>query len=478
MGADPDDALVVRAGSAPGHRCRKPGDEVAADLAHLSAFIFINAEMWQVANDFTLPLFGMVMLLLVGIGGIFIFVSVRRLTVDLARFSAWGDVRPRCANTPVEEIIPADDEPAPDTPPLVRRAEWNVNLLLFVAQGIQVLLVSLVITTFYVVFGLLTVREETLLQWTTVGELTYERDWAVDIAIFGTDLIFTRQLLLVALFIGMFSGLNFAVQVITDDTYREEFIADMTAEVRDALAVRAVYHRRLVQRPERGGSQAPCGANICSPSVPGWVSAIPTSRGVNSNAACPAAPTTDALSIRLPATAVTARPGRANGRPTSPPTPVAAPGECPTPNCTATRTSRSSTGRHTPRSWPKRPPGSVWRPSPSPTTTASTAWCGSPRRPERSICPRSSEPNSPWPSRVVRSSVPVRPTLPGVTSSSSPAIPAATPCSVARSAKANWQGRRGAPDPLRTPCRTRRAGHGDHWAVLTACRKARCRLRS
>ncbi len=215
-------------------------------LLIFSAFIFINAEMWQVANDFTLPLFGMVMLLLVGIGGIFIFVSVRRLTVDLARFSAWGDVRPRCANTPVEEIIPADDEPAPDTPPLVRRAEWNVNLLLFVAQGIQVLLVSLVITTFYVVFGLLTVREETLLQWTTVGELTYERDWAVDIAIFGTDLIFTRQLLLVALFIGMFSGLNFAVQVITDDTYREEFIADMTAEVRDALAFRAVYHRRLV----------------------------------------------------------------------------------------------------------------------------------------------------------------------------------------------------------------------------------------
>lgn len=215
-------------------------------LLIFSAFIFINAEMWQVANDFTLPLFGMVMLLLAGIGGVFIFVSVRRLTVDLARFSAWGDVRPRCANTPVEEIIPADDEPAPDTPPLMRRAEWNVNLLLFVAQGIQVLLVSLVITTFYVVFGLLTVREETLLQWTTVGELTYERDWAVDIAIFGTDLILTRQLLLVALFIGMFSGLNFAVQVITDDTYREEFIADMTAEVRDALAVRAVYHRRLV----------------------------------------------------------------------------------------------------------------------------------------------------------------------------------------------------------------------------------------
>ncbi|MEM9202845.1 MAG: hypothetical protein AAGC53_14360 [Actinomycetota bacterium] len=215
-------------------------------LLVFSAFIFINAEMWQVANDFTLPLFGMVVALIVGIGAVFIFVSVRRLTVDLARFSTWHDVRPRCDATPVVDLVPADDEPAPNTPPLARRAEWNVNLLLFVAQSIQILLVSLVITLFYVVFGLLTVRDDTLTQWTTVSELTYERDWAIDIAVFGTDLVFTRQLLLVALFIGMFSGLNFAVQVITDDTYREEFIADMTAEVRDALAVRAVYHRRFI----------------------------------------------------------------------------------------------------------------------------------------------------------------------------------------------------------------------------------------
>ena len=174
------------------------------------------------------------------------FVSVRRLTVDLARFSAWTEVRPRCAETPVVDLVPDDDQPAPDTPPLVRRAEWNVNLLLFVAQSIQILLVSLVITLFYVVFGLLTVREDTMRQWTTVSELTYERDWAIDFTVFGSDLVFTRQLLLVALFIGMFSGLNFAVQVITDTTYREEFIADMTSEVRDALAVRAVYHRTLV----------------------------------------------------------------------------------------------------------------------------------------------------------------------------------------------------------------------------------------
>ncbi|MCH1436262.1 MAG: hypothetical protein L7U56_11365 [Acidimicrobiales bacterium] len=225
-------------------------------LLIFSAFIFINAEMWQVVNDFTLPLFGLVALLVVGLGGAFVFVSVRRLTVDLARFRDWGDVRPRCDATPVESLVPRDDEPAPNSPPLVRRAEWNVNLLLFVAQGIQILLVSLVISLFYVVFGLLTVREETIEQWTTVGELTAERDWAIDFPVFGADVILTRQLILVALFIGMFSGLNFAVQIITDQNYRDEFIADMTNEVRDALAVRAVYHRCLVE-PEPGPPGSP-----------------------------------------------------------------------------------------------------------------------------------------------------------------------------------------------------------------------------
>ena len=215
-------------------------------LLVFSAFIFINAEMWQVANDWTLPLFGVVFGLIVGLGGVFVFVSVRRITVDLARFEAWPEVRARCGGTPVAELVPSDDDPAPDAPTLSRRAEINVSLLLFVAQGIQIVLVSFVVTMFYVIFGLLTVREDTLGQWTTATELTFERDWAVVFAVFGTGVIFTRQLLLVAAFIGLMSGLNFAVQIVTDQAYRSEFAEEMTSEVRDALAVRAVYLRRLV----------------------------------------------------------------------------------------------------------------------------------------------------------------------------------------------------------------------------------------
>ena len=217
-------------------------------LLIFSAFIFLNAEMWQVANDFTLPYFLCVLGVVLGIGGAFVLLSVRRITVDLARFSRWADVRPYCDATPVADVVPADDDTPPDPPPLGRRAEWNVALLLFVSQAIQILLVALVITAFYLIFGLLTVRADTLLQWTTLAEkdLTSDTYWGSPWAVFGSELIFTRQLVLVAAFIGMMSGLQFAVQVVTDEAYRSEFAEGMTEEIREALAVRAVYHRVLV----------------------------------------------------------------------------------------------------------------------------------------------------------------------------------------------------------------------------------------
>lgn len=215
-------------------------------LLVFSAFIFLNAEMWQVANDFTLPYFAAVAGLIVLIGSGFVMLSVRRLTVDLARFERWSDVRERVVGTPVDQLVPHDAEPAPDSPRLHRRAEYNVGLLLFASQAIQILLVALVITVFYVVFGLLTVREETLLQWTSATELTRSVDWTYRWAVLGGELMFSRQLVLVSAFIGLMSGLQFAVQIVTDTAYRAEFAEDMSSEIRQALAVRAVYYRRLV----------------------------------------------------------------------------------------------------------------------------------------------------------------------------------------------------------------------------------------
>ena len=47
---------------------------------------------------------------------------------------------------------------------------------------------------FYVLFGVFTVREATLLNWTTLSELTWAESWAVRIPLWGEDLLFTRPL--------------------------------------------------------------------------------------------------------------------------------------------------------------------------------------------------------------------------------------------------------------------------------------------
>lgn len=219
-------------------------------LLIFSAFIFLNAEMWQVANDFTLPYFGAVSILIVGIGSVFVMLSVGRFTVDLARFDNWGKVASRCVGTPVEELVPSVDAPPPDSPALHRRVRYNVSLLLFASQAMQIALVALVVTLFYLLFGLLTVREDTLLLWTTATELSRGADWALHFGFLGAELVFTRQLVLVASFIGLMSGLQFAVQIITDQSYREEHAQEMTDEIRQALAVRAVYHRVLVEESD------------------------------------------------------------------------------------------------------------------------------------------------------------------------------------------------------------------------------------
>ena len=95
-------------------------------LLLFSAFIFLNAEMWQVANDFTLPFFGAIVALIIGLGSAFVIVSVRRLTLDLARFASWSDVGARCGGTPVAHLVPGPDEPPPETrrSPRVPSSTW------------------------------------------------------------------------------------------------------------------------------------------------------------------------------------------------------------------------------------------------------------------------------------------------------------------------------------------------------------------
>ena len=54
-----------------------------------------------------------------------------------------------------------EDEAGEGSPPLRRRQLMNVGLVMLVSQGLQVLIVSLTIGAFFVVFGLLAIDEST-----------------------------------------------------------------------------------------------------------------------------------------------------------------------------------------------------------------------------------------------------------------------------------------------------------------------------
>ncbi len=208
-------------------------------LLLFSAFLFLNAEVWQVAHDFAWPFY----MIVVGVVGLISLASVAvRIPaelVDLARFESWQQACElvNTSDSPLAPAVAPTNMAITQVPPLGRLDKLNLALLMFVAQAVRVLLVGLFIGVFYVAFGLLTVREETILAWIASDSL----EPLSSFGLFGYELVLTWELLAVAGFIAVLSALQFAVSSVTDKTYREYFYDDMANEAREVLATRTLY---------------------------------------------------------------------------------------------------------------------------------------------------------------------------------------------------------------------------------------------
>ncbi|WP_436795096.1 hypothetical protein [Actinospongicola halichondriae] len=220
-------------------------------LLLFSAFLVLNAEMWQVAHDLPTPFFALVVAMLVLLGSGFVALSLRKERADEQHFGSWAEVVACCASSPLADVAPTDPAGTVDLPPLDRSTERNLSLMRFVGVAIQVLLVAVLVTAFYVLFELLTVREATILQWIAADALDPSRDVWWRATLLGDDVVLTRAHVVVAGFVGTFSGLQFAVSVLTDATYREQFAADVADDVREILAVRALYLELGQLEPDR-----------------------------------------------------------------------------------------------------------------------------------------------------------------------------------------------------------------------------------
>jgi hypothetical protein len=99
-----------------------------------------------------------------------------------------------------------------------------------------VLVVSTAVFAFFVAFGALAIGPEVRDAW--IGN---EGEKLFDITLWGDTATVTTELLRVSGGIAAFSGLYYAIAVLTDATYREEFLDEITSEMRATFKARAEY---------------------------------------------------------------------------------------------------------------------------------------------------------------------------------------------------------------------------------------------
>ncbi len=183
-------------------------------LMIFSVVLFLTTEMWDVFSDAPAVSLGMLAALFVILGTSFLVARLPAEVRSLEREAGGGD------------------------PSLDRRQRLNVGLVLFVSQALQVLLVSVAVGGFFIAFGVLAVDADVLRSWIGSGGHVL-----VTIEVLGLDGILTEELLRVSGAIAAFTGLYFAISMLTDDVYRREFLDELTGEMRDTFRARAEYLR-------------------------------------------------------------------------------------------------------------------------------------------------------------------------------------------------------------------------------------------
>lgn len=205
-------------------------------LLLFTTFLFINAEVWQVAGTLDgvpyVATLGVFFLL----GALFVLSRVPALLAGLNSFDHWDDVRHLVADTPAAPLASSRVGAIPPHELSIRQ-RVNLALVAVFSQALQVTLVAVLLSAFFVLFGFLAIPESTTAAWTALDSVHV----LAGLEIGDRTLVVSEPLLRVAGFLGAFSGMYFTVLLSTDATYRDEFADDVAPQLRQALAVRLAY---------------------------------------------------------------------------------------------------------------------------------------------------------------------------------------------------------------------------------------------
>ena len=204
-------------------------------LLLFNTFLFINAEVWEVAGTLYGIAYLIVIITFAALGATFAVSRVPGTIREVNSFESWDDIRDHLTGTPAEGIgLPTA---AFQEDRLTLRQRFNIGLVVLFGQALQITLVAAALTGFFVLFGFFGITEATAAGWTRLDDVHV----LTQMSLGGRDLVLTEPLVRVSLFLGAFSGMYFTVVLTTDDTYRTEFADDVGPEIREALAVRSAY---------------------------------------------------------------------------------------------------------------------------------------------------------------------------------------------------------------------------------------------
>lgn len=215
-------------------------------LLLFTTFLFINAEVWQVAGTLDGAPYAATLSVFFALGALFVLSRIPGIMRGLATFDTWGEIIDLVRDTPAGRFDLPSAGHVPDFP-LRLRQRVNAALVAVFSQAVQITLVAIVLTLFFSLFGFLAIPEATTQAWTGLDEV----DVLASIEVSGRQLVITEPLLRVSGFLGAFTGMYFTVVLSTDATYREEFADDVGPRIRQALAVRLAYlwHRLRTSAP-------------------------------------------------------------------------------------------------------------------------------------------------------------------------------------------------------------------------------------
>lgn len=214
-------------------------------LLLFTTFLFVNAEVWEVAGTLQGPTYLVVLGIFFVLGNVFLFTRLPAVMRKVATFDSWADLADnvRAVGIVSERRIEALESSAgpPEARPALLRQRLNLGVVAVFSQALQITATAASMFGFFVLFGWLAIGADTAAGWTGAEG----RHVLSTVTFGGRQLVISEPLLRVAGFLAAFAGMYFTVVLSTDATYREELSEDIGPELRQALAVRMLYRRLL-----------------------------------------------------------------------------------------------------------------------------------------------------------------------------------------------------------------------------------------